>query len=82
MLGARCGHPLFSDSYSLADSGQGLRPKLSDDVPHFIARNSESTLSTDGSAFRAYFGTTEAEVNNNVEIAIAPTQSDSYWLRP
>lgn len=38
------------------------------DVGHVIARNSESNLSTDGSAFRAYFGATEAEVNNNVEI--------------
>ena len=55
---------------------------LSDDVPHVIARNSESNLSTNGSACRAYFGATEAEVNNNVEIAIAPTQSDSYRLRP
>ena len=45
---------------------------LSDDVPHVIARNSESNLSTNGSACRAYFGATEAEVNNNVEIAIAP----------
>ena len=47
-----------------------------------IARNSESSLSTDGSAFKAHFGTTEDEVNNNAEIDIALTQSDSYWLRP
>ena len=43
------------------------------DVAHVIARNSESNLSTDGSAFRKYFGTTEAEVNNNVEIVDAET---------
>ena len=35
-------------------------PRLSDDVSHVIARNSESNLSTDGSAFRPYFGATEA----------------------
>lgn len=38
------------------------------DVAHVIARNSESTLSTDGPAFRKKFGETEADVMAAVEI--------------
>jgi ABC-type transport system substrate-binding protein len=38
------------------------------DVPHVIARNAESQLSTDGPSFRAKYGESEAEVMRQVEI--------------
>ena len=60
--------------------GQG--PRDSDHPQPCGTLGSLLTTSLDLSPCRAYFGATEAEVNNNVEIAIAPTQSDSYRLRP
>jgi ABC-type transport system substrate-binding protein len=45
------------------------------DVPHVIARNSESGLSTDGPDFRKRFGETEEEVLRQVEIV------DDYTLK-
>jgi ABC-type transport system substrate-binding protein len=45
------------------------------DVPHVIARNAESNLSTDGPWFRAKYGKTEPEVNKNVEIV------DNYTIK-
>ena len=41
-----------------AGQAQGSLPQS--DHSRIIARNSESNLSTDGSAFRSYFGATEA----------------------